>query len=341
MKNIRTMTNGHHMIYYEFLAADTYTNDMRKLKLTEQISDIESGKDDIDKKMCRHNREKRRFTSSSEEEDFENEATEEEDSEEKSRTTQEICKKKPSKIPPLPTLSIVKQTQTLPEKKKKIFHNQTSNTDINSSLYNFNKYSTKESSSSVQSDISCTGKQSTSSCKTDFQTEILRKLNIIIHQVKMVDKRLEIHEEQCRFSLDRREDDILQDEEIGLPLHNELALDILETKLKNKEFFESIVYTLKGLGGFDVHSCTINLLKKLITNPLAEMYSMAGAKKKKAFQDLILYKIILKTVRVHYKDTTETEIAQIIAKWLVQAKARRERKKCRYIEENSDLVIIT
>ncbi|EFN62123.1 hypothetical protein EAG_02528 [Camponotus floridanus] len=56
----------------------------------------------------------------------------------------------------------------------------------------------------------------------------------------MVDKRLEIHEEQCRFSLDRREDDILQDEEIGLPLHNELALDILETKLKNKEFFESM-----------------------------------------------------------------------------------------------------
>lgn len=75
----------------------------------------------------------------------------------------------------------------------------------------------------------------------DFQIEILRKLNIIIHQVKMMDKRLEIHEEQCRFSLDRREDNILQDEEIGLSLHNELALDILESKLKNKEFFESMV----------------------------------------------------------------------------------------------------
>lgn len=35
---------------------------------------------------------------------------------------------------------------------------------------------------------------------------------------------------------------------------------------------------------------------------------------------------MIETVRVHYKDTTETEIAQIIAKWLVQAKARRERK---------------
>lgn len=83
---------------------------MRKLKLAEQISDIESGKDDTDKKMCRRNRAKRRFTSSSEEEDFENEATEEEDSEEKSRITQEIYKKKPSKIPPLPTLPIVKDT---------------------------------------------------------------------------------------------------------------------------------------------------------------------------------------------------------------------------------------
>lgn len=42
-----------------------------------------------------------------------------------------------------------------------------------------------------------------------------------------------------------------------------------------------------------MHSCTVNLMKKLITNSMAEMYSFAGANKKEAFRDLMLYKIIV------------------------------------------------
>lgn len=42
-----------------------------------------------------------------------------------------------------------------------------------------------------------------------------------------------------------------------------------------------------------MQSCIFNVLKKLISNPLAQKYSFAGAKGKKAFQDLILYRIIL------------------------------------------------
>lgn len=60
----------------------------------------------------------------------------------------------------------------------------------------------------------------------------------------MMDKRMEMHEEQCHFNLNRGEDyrgDILQDKEVELPLHDELALHMLEQELKNKEFFESMV----------------------------------------------------------------------------------------------------
>lgn len=157
---------------------------MRKVKLAEQISDIESGRDDTEKKKSRHNRAKRKFTSEedsenedSETKNSETEDSENEDSDKKSCTTQKIYKKKTSRIPPLPTLSSIRKETTQSQKKKnKIYiadDNQLeSNTHIiNSSLYDFNKHNMKESpiSSIMQSDtdISHLRKESTSSsCNT-------------------------------------------------------------------------------------------------------------------------------------------------------------------------------
>ncbi|KAL0117637.1 hypothetical protein PUN28_008798 [Cardiocondyla obscurior] len=99
-----------------FGTADTYSNSMRKLKLAEQISNIESGNDDTDKKMSRRKRAKKRFNY--EEDDSENETTtEKEDSEEVENSvevsTQKISKKNNNKIPPLNTLPTNKKKKDI------------------------------------------------------------------------------------------------------------------------------------------------------------------------------------------------------------------------------------
>lgn len=72
---------------------------------------------------------------------------------------------------------------------------------------------------------------------------ILRKVNIILHKINMMEKRLEVLEEQHRVFYDKHERDIniLNDEEIGIPLCDELTLETLEAKLQNQEFFDSLV----------------------------------------------------------------------------------------------------
>lgn len=85
---------------------------------------------------------------------------------------------------------------------------------------------------------------------TDFRPEILRKLNIILHKVNMMDRRLEVVEEQGRdILLERREENIniLHDEEMGLLLRDEFALNILEGKLKDKDFYRSMVCYFRTL----------------------------------------------------------------------------------------------
>ncbi|XP_067206773.1 uncharacterized protein [Linepithema humile] len=296
-----------------FGTTDTHANGIKKLKIAEQFSDIDSGKNDIEKKISRRERAKKRnyYTS-----DSENESC---------HKQKKTCKE----IPPLPILQIAKEQSntisSVPENilKQKCNNELQENSTFmaSSSLYDFKKHGSKISSDNIESDILCS-KQQSLSYNTDFQKEILRKLNIILYKINTIDKRMEILEERRLISYYKREGDIntLNTKELGLPLCDELALNTLENKLEDNEFFESIVHTLKGLGGVDVHSCTINILKKLMSNSLAEMYSFAGMKKKKAFQELTLYKIILKTVRIHYKDVTEEEVAKFIAKWLVQAR---------------------
>lgn len=136
---------------------------MRKLKLAEQFSDIDtSGKDDTAKKLYRRERAKKKYYTS--------------DSEEESHTSSKLACKE---IPSLPTFQIVNEqshtTQKMPEKvqekvpetrkifDKKLVASSTSITD--SSLYDFNKCNTKESSSGVQSDILYVGQQC-ASCNT-------------------------------------------------------------------------------------------------------------------------------------------------------------------------------
>ncbi len=108
---------------------------------------------------------------------------------------------------------------------------------------------------------------------------------------------------------------------------------------------------MKSIGGNDNYRVVIGILKKVLSNEVAEQYSLAGAKKKRCFKDLILYKVLLglvififtfkflicfdkcnilnnlftEAVRCHRNSITEVEFAELVSRWLVQAKLRKER----------------
>lgn len=83
---------------------------------------------------------------------------------------------------------------------------------------------------------------------------------------------------------------------------------------------------LETIGGSDVQSLTVNILKKLLSNKIANCYSMQGKKKKNVFKTLLTYQLIIDSVRRHRPTTTEVEISSCIATWLTQSGLRLNRE---------------
>jgi len=95
---------------------------------------------------------------------------------------------------------------------------------------------------------------------------------------------------------------------------------------------------LKLVGGYNSHVMIRNILKKMLTNPLAQQFSWAGRKNKHSFKDLKLANIITQAVRAVHRQITDAEIANSISKWLSQGTLRFQResnskKKYSYVEE--------
>jgi hypothetical protein len=53
------------------------------------------------------------------------------------------------------------------------------------------------------------------------------------------------------------------------------------------------VTSLKMLGGMDSHQTVCNIMKTIFTNSVAEKFSFLGAKLKRSFKQLSLYKVVL------------------------------------------------
>lgn len=58
-------------------------------------------------------------------------------------------------------------------------------------------------------------------------------------------------------------------------------------------FFTLQVKSLKGIGGHSMTHAVANILKRVMSNNLAEMYSWAGAKQNMAFKKLKFSKAVL------------------------------------------------
>ncbi|GAB1865731.1 hypothetical protein CAJAP_06810 [Camponotus japonicus] len=79
-----------------------------------------------------------------------------------------------------------------------------------------------------------------------------------------------------------------------------------------------------------------NILRKIITNTLAQDFSWAGRKTKRCFKDLSLTKIIIQAVRTMYGSVTDNEIAESISKWLTQASLRTQRERQQNAQTDPD-----
>ncbi|XP_054273669.1 uncharacterized protein LOC128993647 [Macrosteles quadrilineatus] len=81
---------------------------------------------------------------------------------------------------------------------------------------------------------------------------------------------------------------------------------------------------LRSVGGNSILNTTARVLKRIMTNDVAERYSLLG-RKKSSFKQLALCKAVLNLVKLQLKEATVKEVDQVIARWLVQAKTRRLR----------------
>ncbi|KAG8228128.1 hypothetical protein J437_LFUL000130 [Ladona fulva] len=111
------------------------------------------------------------------------------------------------------------------------------------------------------------------------------------------------------------------------PLDSVEGLERIETRLEADQSFQKcLISALMTLGGVDVKSSTLNLLKKLMTNNLASKYSWLGLKKKRVFFSLRLNTVIKLCVRNRHSTATDEDVSTITKNWLRLAKLRLDRE---------------
>ncbi|XP_046417425.1 uncharacterized protein LOC124178232 [Neodiprion fabricii] len=166
-----------------------------------------------------------------------------------------------------------------------------------------------------------------------FMKLMLSKLNKLLHYVKELDEKLVVSDERSH-NLHLAEFDSEDEEDLGLPLRDVAELTRFDEKLKNATFCAKMIQWLKRFGGTDANASTSKMLGKLMSNPLAQQYSWAGFKGKKIFKELRLVRLVMKTVRVRVPGASDVIFAEIISKWLAQAKLRNIRDVAKTTKQN-------
>ncbi|XP_031328859.1 uncharacterized protein LOC116174854 isoform X3 [Photinus pyralis] len=170
---------------------------------------------------------------------------------------------------------------------------------------------------------------STPVSRGDFEpggaTDINRKLNLILHKLHVIENRLNTLD-SVQQSQTVQLTKTVQDLYKIFPLGSHEELDNFEKELEGETYFKKMVSEFTTIGGHDVQSLTVNILKKLLSNKVAVEYSLQGKKKKKIFKNLLSYQMIISAVRYHKSCATEVDISGCIATWLSQSGLRMARE---------------
>ncbi|XP_028168170.1 uncharacterized protein LOC114358403 [Ostrinia furnacalis] len=123
----------------------------------------------------------------------------------------------------------------------------------------------------------------------------------------------------------------------SLPVKDIASFNNFDDHLKINKDKQAIMSFLSGIGGRNVRSLTTNMLRRIILDDVAELYSLTGKQmknsNKKSFMSTETYKLIFQICRKIYEDVTEDSLKEIISDWLNQAKVRLSRRAERQNKE--------
>ncbi|KAF5303245.1 hypothetical protein FQR65_LT19000 [Abscondita terminalis] len=111
---------------------------------------------------------------------------------------------------------------------------------------------------------------------------------------------------------------------VQLPLSNVESVDILEQYLSNKENLSALSSYLSTLGGRDATTKINKVLRILMDDSIASLYSYYGKRQaKKPFCELSLKTAIVDCIKANTANTSEKDIEDAIKIWLKHAPQRQ------------------
>ncbi|XP_024887984.1 uncharacterized protein LOC112464921, partial [Temnothorax curvispinosus] len=124
----------------------------------------------------------------------------------------------------------------------------------------------------------------------EFKKLIIRKLNSISYKLGIIENRFNMLEEKIQFSC---HDFDSQECDIHFPISTVTELISFEDQLQEIKFRDTVLNVFKLVGGVDAHAMIRNIMKKVMTDTLAQNFSWTGKRNKRNFKDLNLSKMII------------------------------------------------
>ncbi|XP_063215606.1 uncharacterized protein LOC134527147 isoform X1 [Bacillus rossius redtenbacheri] len=305
-----------HKVVRIFGSADTYVRGVEKLKLAEMISDVESSFSEGggSRTKVRQKRAKRSYSSSDE-------------SENEPASVQLPVLPKPPQFEN--TVNVFPSTSTAisglnvnsqEHSPKNGMAKVNANTDLSTGMLVFTGTLSLYNLQLLLFELNHLLFTSFS----EFQKHVLKKLNQLLNAMSQMEERIK----NIESSLTTKDDNEVTMDTVDLQLPCVTIEKFIEfdTSLCEQGHLKKVVNILKHVGGGNVHDIIINLMKRLMEDEVAEQFSWVGAKGKKPFKDLKARFLILETLLAHGKQSTEVKVGHVVARWLVQAKLRLQRK---------------
>ncbi|XP_018399131.1 PREDICTED: uncharacterized protein LOC108776889 isoform X2 [Cyphomyrmex costatus] len=155
--------------------------------------------------------------------------------------------------------------------------------------------------------------------------EILKKVNRILVEITYIERRLSRLENKTDIANNEAIANIAVEEVFVFDTISSVEqLHLLEENLKKEDFFMKMNF-LKLKGGINLQDRIKNCFKTLIKDEILMLYSWKGARGKNAFRNFKIVSLIIAVIRLHDTTSTEEEISKLMINWIVQAPSRVKR----------------
>ncbi|XP_067205993.1 uncharacterized protein [Linepithema humile] len=164
----------------------------------------------------------------------------------------------------------------------------------------------------------------------EFQRQVLRHLQSINGRMGELNKHVESLK-QPNFPVDQENANQNITSELSLqcieslPVKSNIELQEIERTLQGKQIFHDVATKLSKMGS-NLQIIVKKVMCRILTPEIGRENSWEGHKGNLIFKDLILVKLVLKSVRLttmkNHVNITDDEIINVIKTWLVKAKLK-------------------